>query len=86
MLAPAHAKDQVLGLLYVDNLSTPNTFSDEDLQFLVAFAGLAAIGVQNSRYAEQIRREATCARTSSATSRPTSPARSRSRTARCGWR
>jgi len=51
--------DEVLGLLYVDNLSTPNTFSDEDLQFLVAFAGLAAIGVQNSRYAEQIRREAT---------------------------
>jgi adenylate cyclase len=53
------ASDDVLGLLYVDNISTPNTFSDEDLQFLVAFAGLAAIGVQNSRYAEQIRREAT---------------------------
>jgi adenylate cyclase len=53
------ADDDVLGLLYVDNISTPNTFTDEDLQFLVAFAGLAAIGVQNSRYAEQIRREAT---------------------------
>ncbi len=35
-----------------------NTFSDEDLQFLVAFSGLAAIGIKNSRYAEQIRREA----------------------------
>jgi adenylate cyclase len=53
------AHDEVLGLLYVDNLSAPSTFSDEDLQFLVAFAGLAAIGVQNSRYAERIRREAT---------------------------
>jgi adenylate cyclase len=51
--------DEVLGLLYVDNISSPTTFTDEDLQFLVAFAGLAAIGVQNSRYAEQIRREAT---------------------------
>jgi adenylate cyclase len=51
--------DEVLGLLYVDNISTPSTFTDEDLQFLVAFAGLAAIGVQNSRYAERIRREAT---------------------------
>jgi adenylate cyclase len=51
--------DEVLGLLYVDNISTPNTFTDEDLQFLVAFAGLAAIGVQNSRYAERVRREAT---------------------------
>ena len=36
-----------------------NTFTDEDLQFLVAFSGLAAIGIKNSRYAEQIRREAT---------------------------
>jgi adenylate cyclase len=52
-------KDEVLGLLYVDNISSPTTFTDEDLQFLVAFAGLTAIGVQNSRYAERIRREAT---------------------------
>jgi len=51
--------DRLLGLLYVDNLTTTNTFTDEDLQFLVAFSGLAAIGIKNSRYAEQIRREAT---------------------------
>ena len=51
-------KDEILGLLYVDNLSAPGTFSDEDLQFLVAFSGLAALGIKNSRYAEQIRREA----------------------------
>ena len=48
----------MLGLLYVDNLTATNTFSDEDLQFLVAFSGLAAIGIKNCRYAEQIRREA----------------------------
>ena len=52
------AKDEVLGLLYVDNLSAPGSFSDEDLQFLVAFSGLAALGIKNSRFAEQIRREA----------------------------
>jgi adenylate cyclase len=51
--------DRVLGLLYVDNLTATNTFTDEDLQFLVAFSGLAAIGIKNSRYADQIRREAT---------------------------
>jgi adenylate cyclase len=51
--------DRVLGLLYVDNLTTTNTFTDEDLQFLVAFSGLAAVGIKNSRYAEQLRREAT---------------------------
>jgi adenylate cyclase len=52
------SRDQILGLLYVDNLSTPASFSDEDLQFLVAFSGLAALGIKNSRFAEQIRREA----------------------------
>jgi adenylate cyclase len=52
------AHDQILGLLYVDNLSAPGSFSDEDLQFLVAFSGLAALGIKNSRFAEQARREA----------------------------
>jgi adenylate cyclase len=60
MCSPLMASaDRVLGLLYVDNLTTTNTFTDEDLQFLVAFSGLAAIGIKNSRYADQIRREAT---------------------------
>ena len=52
------ARDEILGLLYVDNLSAPGSFSDEDLQFLVAFSGLAALGIKNSRFAEQSRREA----------------------------
>jgi adenylate cyclase len=60
MCSPLMASpDRVLGLLYVDNLTTTNTFTDEDLQFLVAFSGLAAVGIKNSHYAEQIRREAT---------------------------
>jgi adenylate cyclase len=60
MCSPLMARgDEVLGLLYVDNLTAANTFTDEDLQFLVAFSGLAAIGIKNSRFAEQLRREAT---------------------------
>jgi adenylate cyclase len=60
MCSPLMASaDRILGLLYVDNLTAANTFTDEDLQFLVAFSGLAAIGIKNSRYAEQVRREAT---------------------------
>ncbi|HKT61482.1 MAG TPA: adenylate/guanylate cyclase domain-containing protein [Gemmatimonadales bacterium] len=60
MCSPLMASgDEVLGLLYVDNLTATNTFTDEDLQFLVAFSGLAAVGIKNSRYAEQIRRETT---------------------------
>jgi adenylate cyclase len=59
MCSPLMASaDRVLGLLYVDNHTTANTFTDEDLQFLVAFSGIAAIGIKNSRYAEQSRREA----------------------------
>ena len=58
MCSPLMAQgDEVLGLLYVDNLTAANTFTDEDLQFLVAFSGLAAIGIKNSRFAEQLRRE-----------------------------
>ncbi len=59
MCSPLMASaDQVLGLLYVDNLTAPTVFSDEDLQFLVAFSGAAAIAIKNSHYAEQLRREA----------------------------
>ena len=53
------AGDEVLGLLYVDSLTAANSFSDEDLQFLVAFSGLTASGIRNSRYADQLQREAT---------------------------
>jgi adenylate cyclase len=59
MCSPLMASgDQILGLLYVDSVTAANSFSDEDLQFLVAFSGLVAIGIRNSRYAEQVRREA----------------------------
>ncbi len=50
--------EMVLGILYVDNLTATNSFNDEDLQFLIAFGGLAAIAIKNSRFAEQIQREA----------------------------
>jgi adenylate cyclase len=59
MCAPLLAEgDQVLGLLYVDNLATPGSFSEEDLQFLAAFAGIAAGGIRAARSAEQAQREA----------------------------
>ena len=59
MCSPLMASgDRILGLLYVDSVTAANSFSDEDLQFLVAFSGLVAIGIRNSRYAEQIRKEA----------------------------
>ncbi len=50
--------DRVLGILYVDSMTSVNSFSDEDLQFLVAFGSIAAAAIRNSLQAEQIRREA----------------------------
>ncbi len=52
------AAEEVLGLLYVDNLTATNSFNDEDLQFLIAFASLAAMGIRNSRFAQRLEREA----------------------------
>jgi adenylate cyclase len=60
MCCPLMAEgDEVLGVLYVDNLAIANSFSDDDLQFLVAFSGLAAVAIRNSRYADRLRREET---------------------------
>lgn len=52
------SRDEAVGLLYVDNMTATNSFSDEDLQFLVAFSNLASVAVRNVRFAEQIQREA----------------------------
>ncbi|HEY2025857.1 MAG TPA: adenylate/guanylate cyclase domain-containing protein [Gemmatimonadaceae bacterium] len=51
------SEDRVLGVLYVDNPSTTHRFHDDDLEFLVAFAGIAAVAIENSQFAERIRRE-----------------------------
>jgi adenylate cyclase len=51
------SEDRALGVLYVDNPSLTNRFSEEDLEFLVAFAGIAAVAIENSQFAERIRRE-----------------------------
>ena len=49
------SEDRVLGVLYVDNPSVAHRFSEDDLEFLVAFAGIAAVAIENSQFAERIR-------------------------------
>jgi adenylate cyclase len=59
MCAPMIGMESVVqGVLYVDNLTTTHRFDDDDLEFLVAFSGIAAVAIENGRYAERIRREA----------------------------
>ncbi len=49
--------DVVLGVLYVDNVTAIQKFGDDDLDFLIAFSNIAAVALENSRFAERIRRE-----------------------------
>lgn len=58
MCVPLKPKDEIIGLLYVDNLSTSNAYSDEDLEFLTALANQAAIAIENARLYKQIEMEA----------------------------
>lgn len=57
--APLIASEgRVLGVLYVDGPRPGVRVSDEDLDFLVAFAGIGAVALDNIRFGERIRREA----------------------------
>jgi adenylate cyclase len=51
------SEERVLGVLYVDNVTTARRFSEEDLEFLIAFAGIAGVAIENSQFADRIRRE-----------------------------
>jgi adenylate cyclase len=59
LCAPLIGSDaRVLGVLYVDNQALSHRFDEEDLDFLIAFAGIAGVAIENGEFAEQIRREA----------------------------
>ena len=51
------SEDRVLGVLYVDNVTTTHRFSEHDLEYLIAFAGIAAAGIENQQYAHRIQKE-----------------------------
>jgi adenylate cyclase len=51
------AEDKSLGILYVDNVTATHRFSDDDFEFCIAFAGIAAVAIENSQYAQRIQRE-----------------------------
>ena len=48
----------VLGLIYLDHTGADHSFGAEDLDFFTAFAGMAAVSIDNSRLLEAARREA----------------------------
>ncbi|HZI07860.1 MAG TPA: adenylate/guanylate cyclase domain-containing protein, partial [Archangium sp.] len=58
MCVPLKPREPVVGVLYVDNLSRAHGFTQEDLEFLTAFANQAAIALDNSLLRQQLEEEA----------------------------
>jgi adenylate cyclase len=57
--APLIASEgRVLGVLYVESARPGMLMTDDDLDFLVAFAGIGAVALDNIRFGDRIRHEA----------------------------
>jgi adenylate cyclase len=52
------SQGSVLGIIYLDSLGAGHAFSEEDLEFFTAFAGMAAVALENGQLIERMRREA----------------------------
>src|SRR4030095_3346990 len=50
-------ESRVTGVLYVDSLTSAHRFTEDDLDFVVAFSGIVAVAIENSRFAERITHE-----------------------------
>lgn len=58
MCVPLKPREEVIGVLYVDNLSVANVYTDEDVEFLTALANQAAIAIENSQLYKKMQSEA----------------------------
>ncbi|MEC4892311.1 MAG: adenylate/guanylate cyclase domain-containing protein [Oscillatoria sp. PMC 1051.18] len=58
MCVPLKPRDRTIGVLYVDNLSVSNLYSDEDVEFLTALANQAAIAIDNAQLFQKMQAEA----------------------------
>jgi len=52
------SESRVHGVLYVDNLTDTNRFTEQDMDFLLAFSNIAAVAIENSRLAERLHHQA----------------------------
>jgi GAF domain-containing protein len=51
---PLRVRDRTIGVISIDNVHTTHAFRQEDLETLSAFAGQAAIAIENARLYEQL--------------------------------
>jgi sigma-B regulation protein RsbU (phosphoserine phosphatase) len=77
LCAPLKTRGTVRGVLYADHRLATGAFTDEDLELLDAFAGQAAVAIENARMVEELaqqegqRRELEIARSIQASLMPT---------------
>lgn len=55
---PLKPRDKVIGVLYVDNLSMSDVYSNEDVEFLSTLANQAAIAIDNAELRKKMQEEA----------------------------
>jgi adenylate cyclase len=51
------SEGRALGVLYVDSLGSAHRFDEADLDFCVAFAGIAAVALENGEFIQRIQRQ-----------------------------
>ncbi len=51
------SEGRALGVLYVDSLGSAHRFDEADLDFCVAFAGIAAVAIENGEFIQRIQRQ-----------------------------
>ena len=49
--------EEVIGVLYLDNVSTTHRFTETDLDFCIAFASIVGTALEREQFAQQIQRE-----------------------------
>ena len=58
MCVPLKPHDNIIGILYVDNLSQSGIYTKEDLEFITCLATQAGIAIENLRLIQKMRQEA----------------------------
>lgn len=53
--APLQLKDQIIGVIYLDNRLRQGVFEEEDVEVLAAFSDLAAAAIENARLYQGVR-------------------------------
>ncbi len=51
------SNEEVIGVMYLDNVSTTHRFTEDDLNYCIAFANIVGTALEREQFAQQIQRE-----------------------------